>query len=127
MRIRRVPAASVALGLVAVLALSACTLSSTCRVNKITSESLPDATVGQVYSFRLEHNCSGREAASWQLRDGELPPGITLSWDGLLSGTPTATGSFFFNVVLSLTSRGPGATTYPSGSDSRAYNLTVRP
>ena len=124
-RTRSLPAASVALGLVAVLALPAC-WSSTCSVNKITTDSLPDATVGQMYSFAFTHNCSGREAASWQLQEGELPPGITLSWDGRLAGTPTATGTFGFSVLLSLTSRASGAATYPSGSDSRAYALTVR-
>jgi hypothetical protein len=109
------------LGLLAVLVLPACTWSSTCSVNKITTESLPDATVGQVYSFTLTHNCSGREAGSWQLQDGALPPGLALSWDGRLLGTPTATGSFGFSVLLSLTSRGSGATIHPSGSDSRTY------
>jgi len=66
--------------------------SSTCSKNKITTESLPDATVGEAYSFTLTHNCSGKEAASWELLDGELPPGITLSWDGRLFGTPTGNG-----------------------------------
>jgi hypothetical protein len=127
---RGLAAARVALGLVAALAClgtSRCTWSSTCSVNKITTESLPDGTVGQAYSVTLTHNCSGREAASWTVQDGELPPGITLSWDGRLSGTPTATGTFGFRVLLSLTSRGSGAMTYPSGSDSRAYTLVVRP
>ena len=124
---RIVHAASVALGLVAALVLPACSWSSTCSINKITTESLPDATVGQVYSFTLTHNCSGKEAASWELLDGALPPGITLSYDGRLLGTPTAAGSFFFSVLLRLTSRGWGATIYNSGSDTRGYTLTVRP
>jgi hypothetical protein len=124
---RIVPAASVALGLVAALVLPACSWSSTCGTNKITTESLPDAAVGQVYSFTLTHNCSGKEAASWELVDGALPPGITLSYDGRLLGTPTATGSFFLRVLLSLTSRGWGGLIYDSGSDTRAYTLTVRP
>ncbi len=123
---RIVHATSVALGLVAALVLPACTWSSTCSNHTITTESLSDATVGRVYSFTLTDNCSG-EAASWALVDGELPPGITLSYDGRLLGTPTATGSFFFQVVVSFTSRGWGATIYNSGSDSRGYTLTVRP
>jgi hypothetical protein len=126
-RIRSALAASAALGLVAVLVPPACTWSSTCSVDRITTESLPDATVGQVYSVTLTHNCSGREAASWTLLDGGLPPGLTLAWDGRLSGTPTVPGNFGFRVLLSLSSRGAGASTYPSGSDSRTYTLVVRP
>jgi len=125
-QIRIVQATSVALGLVAASVLPACTWSSTCSTHNITTESLPDATVGRVYSFTLTDNCSS-EAASWEVASGDLPPGITLSWDGRLSGTPTATGSFLFRVSVSFSSRGEGATIYPSGSDSRDYTLTVSP
>lgn len=123
----RIVHAAVLLGLVAVSVLPACTWSSDCSINKITTESLPDATVGQVYSFTLTHNCDGKEAASWAIPDGALPPGITLSYDGHLLGTPTAAGSFSFRVSLSLTSREWGGVSYSSGSDSRGYILTVRP
>jgi hypothetical protein len=124
-RTRIVHATSRALGLVAALVLPAC-----CSISQITTESLPDATVGQVYSFAFTHNCSGksaRDAASWEVLDSELPPGITLSYDGRLLGTPTATGSFFFRVLLRVTSRGWGGVTYGTGSDSHGYTLTVRP
>ena len=62
-------------------------------------------------------------------RTASLPPGITLSWDGRLAGTePTATGTFGFQRVCSASPAvAAGATAYPSGSDSRAYALTVRP
>ena len=124
-RTRMFHATSVGLVLAAAFVLPACTASSTCSGGKITTDSVPDATVGVAYSFTFSHSCGG-SGASWELADGELPPGITLSWDGRLSGTPTATGSFFFRVMLTLSSRGWGATTYTSGSDSRAYTLTVR-
>jgi hypothetical protein len=120
-------AVSVALGLTAALAPPACTWSSTCTDGRITTESLPDATVGQGYSFQLTQSCDGRDAASWQLLDDQAPPGITLSWSGRLLGTPTTPGSYLLHVSLSLTSRGSGAVIYPVGSDSRAYTLTVRP
>ena len=120
-------AVSVALGLTAALAPPACTWSSTCTDGRITTESLPDATVGQEYSFQLTQSCGGRDAASWQLLDDQPPPGITLSWDGRLFGTPTTPGAFQLHVSLNLTSRGSGGVVYPVGSDSRAYTLTVRP
>jgi hypothetical protein len=106
---------------------AACTWSSDCGINKITTESLPDATVGQVYSFALKHNCSGKEAASWSVPDGTLPPGLTLSYDGRIAGTPTHAGRWFFQVSISLTTRDWGGVTYSSGSDSRGYSLVVRP
>jgi len=120
-------AVSVAIGLAMALAHPGCTWSTNCTNGRITTESLPDATVRHAYSFQLTQSCGGRDAASWGLADGALPPGVTLSWDGYLSGTPTATGSFFFIVSLSLSSRDWGATTYSVGSDGRAYTLTVRP
>jgi hypothetical protein len=111
--------------LIAVILLPACTASSTCSGGRITTESLPEAKVGVAYSVTLAHSCGG-SGASWEVLDGELPPGITLSWDGRLSGTPTAAGSYQVRVMLTLTSRGWGAATYTSGSDSRAYTLAVR-
>ncbi len=118
-------AAGLALGLMAALALSAC-----CTINRITTDSLPDATVGELYSFTLTHNCSSKSAnagASWELLDGEPPAGIALSYDGRLLGTPSTPGNFFFSVLLRVTSRGLGASTYDTGSDSRSYTLVVRP
>jgi hypothetical protein len=120
-------AASIALGLMTALAPPACTWSSACTDGRITTNSLPDATVGQGYSFQLTQSCGGKDAVSWQLVDGPPPPGMDLSWDGHLFGTPTTAGTFPVHLSLSLTSRGSGAVLYPVGSDSRAYTLTVRP
>ena len=129
---RIVHATRLALGLAAALALPACCNIglACCNIDQITTESLPDATVGRLYSFTLTHNCSdsgNTEGASWELMDGALPPGLTLSFDGSLLGTPTANGSFFFRVRLRVTNRSYGGTTFDIGSVSRAYTLTVRP
>jgi hypothetical protein len=110
-----------------VLAAPACTWSTACGNGKITTQTLPDATVGQAYSFQLEQSCGSHDAASWQLLDDQPPPGITLSWDGLLFGTPTVAGSFGVRVSLILTSRASGGITYQVGSDSRTLTLVVRP
>ena len=59
---------------------------------------LPDARRGQVYSVTF--NPSGGEGSySWRLSAGTLPPGLTFS-GGRLSGTPTAEGTFNFNIFL---------------------------
>jgi len=114
---------SSAIGMVAGL-LIALSVPACCSISRIVTESLPDATLGQQYSFSLQHNCSDKtttDSASWELQEGELPPGIGLSREGRLTGTATAAGTFSFRVFLS----GWGGTYY-SGSDSRTLTLTVR-
>jgi len=58
---------------------------------------LPDAVIGVPYSFTFQSN-GGITPISWALATGQLPGGLTLSSNGTLSGTPTATGSFAFTV-----------------------------
>jgi large repetitive protein len=63
-----------------------------------TTFSAPPATVvGALYSFTLTAT-GGTTPYTWSVNSGTLPPGITLSSAGVLSGTPTTTGSFTFSV-----------------------------
>lgn len=62
----------------------------------ILTESLPDATTQQPYAVTLEAG-GGSAPYSWEVLDGGFP-GLELSGDGVLSGTPTAFGSSFFRV-----------------------------
>jgi large repetitive protein len=83
----------------------------------ITSESLPAGTVGQPYSQTLSAAVGGSPAsASWTLRSGALPPGMTLSASGALSGTPTADGSFQVDVTAQA-----GA-----ASDTKSFTIVIR-
>jgi hypothetical protein len=51
------------------------------------------ATVGTAYSFA--YTAQGTPAPTFSLLSGsQLPPGLTLSTSGVISGTPTATGTF---------------------------------
>src|SRR5262249_38608710 len=52
----------------------------------------PPATLGTPYSFTLI--ASGSPAPSFSLTAGALPPGLTLASNGLISGTPTAAGTY---------------------------------
>ncbi len=61
----------------------------------ITSTTLPAGTVGTAYSSSLAAT-GGVPPYTWALASGSLPAGITLSSTGVLSGTPTQTGSFPF-------------------------------
>ncbi|MDR0778209.1 MAG: Ig domain-containing protein [Methanomassiliicoccaceae archaeon] len=60
----------------------------------ITTAPLAGGTVGTEYSQAL----TSTDTATWSLFDGILPNGLTLSPDGVISGKPTASGSFTFTV-----------------------------
>src|SRR4029077_5351187 len=63
----------------------------------ITTTSVPNGIISQSYvQLLLEQGTAG--PITWSLASGTLPPGITLGANGLLSGTPTAVGSFNFAV-----------------------------
>ncbi|MEA4969820.1 MAG: X2-like carbohydrate binding domain-containing protein [Candidatus Pelethousia sp.] len=62
----------------------------------ITTTTLPGGTVGTAYSQTLTAN--GDAPITWSKEIGNLPGGLTLSSGGLISGTPTASGTFNFTV-----------------------------
>src|SRR5229473_2097132 len=65
----------------------------------ITTTSVPNGFISQPYvQLLLEQNRSG--PITWSLASGTLPPGITLGASGILSGTPTAVGSFTCTVQV---------------------------
>ena len=61
---------------------------------------LPYGTVNSSYSYQTNTSGSTGTVTYTLGLQGPLPPGITLSGSGLLSGTPTATGQFLFNVNI---------------------------
>ncbi|MEA0735870.1 putative Ig domain-containing protein [Xanthomonas campestris pv. campestris] len=79
--------------------------------------SLPSATAGSAYSQNLSAS-GGTAPYTFTVTAGALPAGLTLSPAGVLSGTPTATGSF--NFTATATDSGGSPT-----SGNRAYTLTV--
>lgn len=82
---------------------------------KITSQQLPDGVIDRPYSFRLVA-AGAQEPVSWSFdaTTGSLPAGISLSADGLLSGTPTVASVSAFTVVAI------------SGAKSSAARLVLR-
>src|SRR5436305_12614027 len=65
----------------------------------ITSSSpLPNGTVGAGYSYTMAAS-GGAPPYSWGLV-GNLPPGLSLSAAGQITGTPTATGTSQFTIVV---------------------------
>ena len=83
--------------------------------------SLPAATAGAAYSQNLSAS-GGTAGYTFAVTAGALPPGMTLSSAGVLSGTPTASNMFNFTVTATDSSTGTGPYT-----GSRAYTLTVVP
>ena len=63
----------------------------------ITTPSLPDANVNQAYASP-PLAASGGTVQSWSLAAGTLPTGLTLTPNGIISGTPTQSGVFGFTV-----------------------------
>jgi uncharacterized repeat protein (TIGR01451 family) len=63
----------------------------------ITSAAPPAAAVNSAYSFTLTAT-GGTTPYTWSVNAGTLPAGLTLSSAGVLSGSPTTTGSYPFTV-----------------------------
>jgi len=60
---------------------------------------LPDATRGQAYSVRLETIAGEVPPYHWAVINGSLPPGLSLNSNtGIISGTPTMTGTYSFRL-----------------------------
>jgi len=90
----------------------------------IVNPAVKPATVGQPYTDTLVakqvvslNPLTGPDVQSiWSLQAGALPPGITLSTSGVLSGTPTSEGSY--QLVVKAQKDSP--------SDTETYTLAVR-
>ncbi|HUZ46830.1 MAG TPA: Ig domain-containing protein [Terriglobia bacterium] len=86
----------------------------------IATASLPDGTEGVAYSATLQEQY-GTLPVSWSVTAGSLPPGLTLDApSGLVSGTPTATGTSTFTVTVADSSS-------PAQNGSRQLSITVNP
>jgi hypothetical protein len=63
----------------------------------VTTPSLPDANLSQAYTAPALQ-ASGDTVNAWTLAGGALPAGLTLASNGVISGTPTQSGTFNFTV-----------------------------
>ncbi len=74
----------------------------------VTTTTLPGGAKGTPYSATLTA-VGGTAPYKWSLASGSLPPGLTLSPNGTVSGTPTDGGTFTFTVKVT-DSKGATAT-----------------
>ena len=86
----------------------------------VTPSTLAPATVGVSYSATLGASGGTAPYSNYVVSAGSLPPGVTLSTDGTLSGTPTGGGSFNFTVTVTDASANAGPYT-----GSQSYTLVV--
>ncbi|WP_168356317.1 putative Ig domain-containing protein [Lysobacter enzymogenes] len=87
----------------------------------VSPATLADGNVAQAYSQTL--SASGGTVGSgyrFSVPPGDLPPGLSLSTAGVLSGTPTAGGSFTFTVTATDNSTGSGPY-----SGTRSYTVAI--
>lgn len=66
---------------------------------RILIDALPNAELGTPYSRTLEA-VDGRPPYSWAAAGDALPPGLTLSAEGMLSGIPNSAGHYDFSVSV---------------------------
>lgn len=102
--------------LLALLLFAATPLACSDCNTEISTSSLPDGSVGIVYSFALDSNCGGD---FWFVNDGNLPPGIGLQNNGILRGTATIPGRSIFTI---------GVIDNDSGDTAfKGFSLTIIP
>jgi hypothetical protein len=109
----------------------------------ITTTSLPSGSIGQAYSQQLI-TIGGIAPLNWSISAGTLPPGLSLSQTGVISGTPIApagTSSFTvraqdaggqtdtqgLSIVINLfNAPNITTTTLEGGTVGQSYNQTLR-
>ncbi|MGH8085780.1 MAG: putative Ig domain-containing protein [Lysobacter sp.] len=88
----------------------------------VTPASLPDATAGFAYSQAISVS-GGNTPYGYAITAGALPPGIALDTSGAtaaLAGTPSASGSYSFDLQVT------DSTTGTAGVTTMAYTLLVQ-
>jgi len=83
----------------------------------ITTTTLPAGATALPYNDTLNAT-GGFGTLTWNLTAGSLPPGVTLTAAGVLSGTPTASGTFTFTVTLTDSST-------PQQTAASAFSIVV--
>lgn len=83
----------------------------------ITASSLSSGIVNNAYSQMLQAS-GGTPGYTWNIVSGSLPTGLTLTPNGVISGTPSAAGTFAF--AATVTDSGN-----PAQSKSSLYTITI--
>jgi hypothetical protein len=84
----------------------------------ITTTALPSGSVRLRYEAALQF-AGGTGGTKWSVVDGQLPPGLTLSSAGVISGRPTAVGTFLVTVQASDAG-------WAGNIAARSFSITIR-
>jgi len=84
-----------------------------------TSSPLPPGIVSGFYLQQL--TATGPTPQNWSVFSGVLPPGLTITPSGTISGTPTANGEFDFTIQVT---GGTGGSD-PIQTATKAFHLTI--
>ncbi len=84
----------------------------------VTPAPLPDATAGGAYSVSLV-TTGGLAPYTWTNPGPSLPPGVTLSSAGVISGTPIAIGTFSFALLVT-------DSYTPAQQATRTFTLSIK-
>ena len=90
----------------------------------ITTASISPAVTGAIYSASFSAS-GGTGPYTWTLASGSLPPGLLVSPGGVLSGTPTTTGSYSFTVAATDSTAPTPQSTTATFSLSVSTGLTI--
>jgi hypothetical protein len=85
---------------------------------KILSLTMADGVVGSLYKQVLSAT-GGRTPYTWQLTNGNLPPGLNLLQSGTLEGTPTVAGAYPIGLQVY------DVTANPNVSDTIRVTITI--
>src|SRR5208283_5939551 len=85
----------------------------------ISTLTLPVGAIGDVYREGLVAT-GGQQPYTWTIDSGTLPPGLSLTTDGVISGTPTTVGNYGF--TLRVTDSQSPVKAYQVGSTSININ-----
>ncbi|MDD3416666.1 MAG: Ig domain-containing protein, partial [Lachnospiraceae bacterium] len=77
-------------------------------------------TVDKVYNSHTFTSTGGTGAKTYDVTGGSLPGGMTLSTEGVLSGTPNEIGMYTFTIMVTDSAS-------PAKTDSHTYTIVIQP
>ncbi|HLJ47001.1 MAG TPA: putative Ig domain-containing protein [Bryobacteraceae bacterium] len=93
----------------------------------VTQTALPNGTVNVAYPTTNLNATGGIPPYTWVLNTGSLPPGLSLSSAGVISGTPTTAGTFPFSVLVTDSAGSAGSPKRTSAQATGSFQIIVNP
>ena len=99
-----------------------------CEFKGISTNELPQGTEGAVYSARiiLDHSCDP-EMVYFSHTGGTLPPGLSLSDEGWLEGTPVHEGEYSFTIKVEICFTDDGTNYGECHERTKGFYIKINP